>query len=192
MNICVFGAASDKIDEKYIKIVEKLGETLGKRGHNLVFGAGGSGLMGASARGCKKGGGEIYGVIPKFFKEEGVELIFEECTELIFTETMRERKAKMEELSDAFIIVPGGIGTYEEFFEILTLKQLKRHKKPIAVFNFEGYYNDIDISMKNAIEKKFIADNCINLYHFSDNIEEIFDYIENDSIPDYDIKDLKL
>lgn len=192
MNICVFGAASDKIDEKYIKTVEKLGEILGKRGHNLVFGAGGSGLMGASARGCKKGGGKIYGVIPKFFKEEGVELIYEECTELIFTETMRERKAKMEELSDAFIIVPGGIGTYEEFFEILTLKQLKRHKKPIAVFNFEGYYNDIDISMKNAIEKKFIADNCLNLYHFSDNIEEIFDYVENDSIPDYSIKELKL
>ncbi len=192
MNICVFGAASDKIDEKYIKVVEKLGEILAKRGHNLVFGAGGSGLMGASARGCKKGGGKIYGVIPEFFKEEGVELIFEACTELIFTETMRERKAKMEELSDAFIIVPGGIGTYEEFFEILTLKQLKRHKKPIAVFNFEGYYNDIDVSMKNAIDKKFIADNCLNLYHFTDNIEEIFDYVENDSIPDYDIKDLKL
>ncbi len=192
MNICVFGAASDKIDVKYINAVEELGEKLAKRGHNLVFGAGGSGLMGAAARGFQKGGGKIYGVIPEFFEEEGVELIFDACTELIFTETMRERKAKMEELSDAFIIVPGGIGTYEEFFEILTLKQLKRHKKPIAVYNFEGYYNDIDVSMKNAIDKKFIADNCLNLYHFSENIEEIFDYVENDHIPDYNIKELKL
>ncbi len=192
MNICVFGAASDKIDEKYIKKVELLGEILAKRGHNLVFGAGGSGLMGAAARGAKKGGAKIYGVIPRFFKEEGVEMIFEDCEELIFTDTMRERKAKMEELSEAFLVVPGGIGTYEEFFEILTLKQLKRHKKPIAVYNFEGYYNDIDVSMKNAIEKKFIADNCRELYHFSEDIEDIFNYIENDDIPDYDIKELKL
>ena len=192
MNICVFGAASDKIDKKYIEKVELLGEILAKRGHNLVFGAGGSGLMGAAARGAYRGGAEIYGVIPRFFREEGVEIIFDKCTELIFTDTMRERKAKMEELSDAFLVVPGGIGTYEEFFEILTLKQLKQHKKPIAVYNFEGYYNDIDVSMKNAIEKKFIADNCLSLYHFSENMEDIFDYIENDDIPDYDIKELKL
>ena len=81
MNICVFGAASDKIDEKYIKKVELLGEILAKRGHNLVFGAGGSGLMGAAARGAYKGGAKIYGVIPHFFREEGVEIIFDKCTE---------------------------------------------------------------------------------------------------------------
>ena len=148
--------------------------------------------MGAAARGFRSGGGYIFGVIPEFFQNETIEEICDFCNELIMPGTMRERKQIMEDNADAFIVVPGGIGTYEEFFEILTLKQLKQHKKPIAVYNFEGYYNDIDISMKNAIEKKFIADNCLSLYHFSEDMEDIFDYIENDDIPDYDIKELKL
>ena len=164
MNICVFGAASDKIDKKYIERVEALGEILAKRGHNLVFGAGGSGLMGAAARGAYKGGAKIYGVIPHFFREEGVEIIFDKCTELIFTDTMRERKAKMEELSDAFLVVPGGIGTYEEFFEILTLKQLERHNKPIVIFNVNGYYNDMINMLKKITEMNFMREKSLSLF----------------------------
>ena len=101
MKICVFGAASNLIDPKYIKEAEKLGEFLAKKGHSLVFGAGTNGLMGAAARGFKRKGGKIYGVIPTFFREECVEVIYTECDELIYTETMSERKAKMEDLADA-------------------------------------------------------------------------------------------
>ena len=137
MRICIYGAASPTIDAEYTEKVELLGEKLAKRGHSLVFGGGANGLMGAAARGIKKQGGHIIGVIPKFFGEESVEAIFEECDELITPDTMRERKQIMEDNSDAFIVVPGGIGTFEEFFEILTLKQLCRHNKPIAIYNMK-------------------------------------------------------
>ena len=130
MRSCVFGAASPTIDAEYIEKVEQLGKKMAERGHSLVFGGGGNGLMGAAARGVRRGGGSIVGVIPRFFEDEGVEAICDFCTELVFTETMRERKQIMEDRSDAFIVVPGGIGTFEEFFEILTLKQLCRHEAP--------------------------------------------------------------
>ena len=141
LRICVYGAASPSIDEKYIAAAEALGGVLADRGHSMVFGAGARGLMGAAARGAKRGGARIHGIIPTFFKEEDIEAIYTECDELTFTEDMRERKRLMEENADAFIIMPGGIGTYEEFFEILTLKQLGRHKKPIVIYNAFGYYD---------------------------------------------------
>ncbi len=191
MNICVFGAASDKIDERYKKAVFAVGEKIAERGHSLVFGAGGAGLMGAAARGVYSKGGKIYGVIPHFFIEEGVEAIFENCTEMICTDTMRERKATMEEKADAFLIVPGGIGTYEEFFEILTLKQLGRHSKPIALYNFEGYYDGILTSLKDATEKKFIPESLESLYLISDDVDKILSYIEEKPEVKYTVKELK-
>ena len=156
MNICIYGASSNIIDKSYIDAVEVLGEKLGNRGHGLVFGAGAEGLMGASARGMKKAGGYIVGIAPSFFNVDGV--IYEECDELIRTETMRERKQIMEDNADAFIVVPGGIGTYEEFFEILTSKQLCRHNKPIAIYNVLGFYDEIDSAMRSAIKKGFIKE----------------------------------
>jgi uncharacterized protein (TIGR00730 family) len=103
---------------------------------------------------------------------------------------MRERKQLMEDNADAFIVVPGGIGTYEEFFEILTLKQLCRHKKPIAIYNVMGYYDSLFAVMKGAIDKNFIKENCLDLFKITDNLDELFDYIENDKL-DYTVKDLK-
>lgn len=191
MRICVYGAASPTIDKEYIRKVEELGEILAKRGHSLVFGGGGNGLMGAAARGVKKEDGYILGVIPKFFREESVEEIFEFCNELIEPDTMRQRKQLMEDNADAFIVVPGGIGTYEEFFEILTSKQLCRHNKPIAVYNIDGFYNEIDDAMKSAIKKSFIKGNCLELYKMTDSAEEIFDYIEAPVKEIRTIKELK-
>ena len=126
MKICIFGASSATIDQTYITEVERLAETMARRGHSLVFGAGATGAMGAAARGTKRGGGFIQGVIPEFFREEGVERIYPECDLLTFTDSMAQRKTMMEDLADAFIIAPGGIGTLEEFFEVITLKQLGR------------------------------------------------------------------
>jgi hypothetical protein len=191
MNICVFGAASNEIDNSYMQTVEAMGEALAKQGHNLVFGAGGQGLMGAAARGFKKGGAVITGVIPEFFKEADIELIYNQCDNLIFTDTMRERKAKMEELADAFIIVPGGIGTFEEFFEVLTLKQLGRHKKPIVIYNINGYYDSLESFLSNSIEENFINSNCKLLYSSFSDQQGIIDYVSADTQVDLAPKDFK-
>ncbi len=179
MKICIFGAASAHIDEKYIQKTEELGFLLAKRGHSLVFGAGATGLMGAAARGFKRGGGKILGVIPQFFKDEGVEVIYGECDELIYTQTMSERKMRMEDEADAFIIVPGGIGTFEEFFEVLTLKQLGRHKKAIAIYNIENYYDDLEKFMQSVAERKFITFKCYEMYSYFNDGESIADYLES-------------
>ncbi len=179
MKICIFGAASAHIDKIYIEKVESLSEELAKRGHSLVFGAGATGLMGAAARGFKRGGGFIHGIIPEFFREEGVEVIYDGCDKLTFTKNMSERKQKMEDDCDAFIIAPGGIGTFEEFFEVLTLKQLGRHKKAIAVYNIENYYDGLEDFMKTVYERKFINFKCYEMYtHFTD-ADELIKYLES-------------
>ena len=191
MNICVFGAASNEINPEYIKAVEILGEVMGKRGHQLVFGAGNNGVMGAAARGIKKANGKIIGIIPEFFKEESIEQIFPDCDELIYTETMAERKAKMEDLAEAFIIAPGGIGTFEEFFEVLTLKQLGRHTKPIVIFDILGYYEKLEDFLMVAFEERFIRKDCRLLYEKCKTAEEAVEYIENDKRIQRDVHDLK-
>ncbi len=193
MNICVFGAASKAIDEKYTVPVENMGEYLAKHGHNLVFGAGSTGEMGAASRGFKKGGGSIHGVVPRFFKESLNEFVNWDCDELTLTETMRERKGVMEDLSDAFVITPGGAGTFEEFFEVLTLKQLGRHRKPIAIYNIDGYYDHMVDTIKYSIQTEFIKPNCKKLFKvFNETqFDEMIDYIENDNMGNLTVEDLK-
>lgn len=191
MNICVFGAASNEIDKKYMDDIERMAEKLAKDGHNLVFGAGGQGLMGAAARGFKKGGAKITGVIPTFFKEAEIEAIYDECDELIYTDTMRERKAVMEDKADAFVIVPGGIGTFEELFEVLTLKQLGRHSKPIAIYNCKGYYDKMEAMLNTSIEEGFVRHTCKEIYSYVNNVDELIRYINNNNHCDYTVSELK-
>ena len=179
MKICVFGASSAHIDQIYIDKVEELGEELAKKGHSLVFGAGGTGLMGAAARGFKRGGGYIHGVVPTFFRDDGVEQLYNECDEVTYTETMRERKAIMEDLADIFVVVPGGIGTFEELFEVLTLKQLNRHDKGIVILDIDGYYDGMELFMETAYKRKFITQKCRHLYENFDNIAAVVDYVNN-------------
>ena len=191
MRICVYGAASPTIDPKYMELVEQMGKEMVSRGHSLVFGGGGNGLMGAAARGVRSAGGHILGVIPKFFDEENVEAICDFCDELIQPDTMRERKQIMEDNADAFIVGPGGIGTFEEFFEILTLKQLCRHNKPIAIYNLKGYYDEINHAIEQAMKKNFIRENCKELYFTTNNLNELFAYIENPAKKIRTVKELK-
>jgi hypothetical protein len=176
MRICLYGASSDEIDPRYIEGTERLGKRMAERGHSLVFGGGAAGLMGAAARGMTAGGGEIIGVAPSFFNVDGV--LYEKCTEFVYTKTMHERKFQMEERSDAFIISPGGIGTFEEFFEALTLKQLGRHNKPIALFNLCGYYDDLLTLIEKAIRGNFMKPCCRELVHAFDDADRMLDYIE--------------
>ena len=192
MKVCVFGAASSAIDKSYIEAIEHLGEALAKRGHSLVFGAGGNGLMGAAARGIHKGNGKVTGIVPAFFRDEAIEELYEKCDELIFTDTMADRKSKMEDLADAFITVPGGIGTFEEFFQVLTLKQLARHTKPIALFDVNKYYYELNDFLSLSVKEKFINQECYDLYFYSDKIDEILDYIEKGESAKKDVHELKL
>lgn len=189
MNICVYGASSNIIDDVYIKSCEDLGKKMAERGHGLVFGAGAEGVMGASARGAYAGGGKIIGIAPGFFNVDG--MIFENCTELIRPETMRERKKMLEEKSDAFIMAPGGIGTFDEFFEILTLKQLSRHTKAIAIFNVNNYFDNLIAMMEKGMKEDFIKEECRDLYRVFDNSDEMLDYIENYVGVDMDILNFK-
>jgi len=189
MMICVYGAASDKIAPEYIEKVENLGKKMAERGHSLVYGAGATGLMGAVARGVYEGNGEIIGVAPTFFNVDGV--LFENCTELIGTETMRERKQIMEDNADAFIMVPGGIGTFDEFFEILTLKQLDRHNKALVIYNVNNYYDCLKDMMDNAVKQRFTAPGTFDLYKILDDADEILDYLENYTPSETDVEILR-
>ena len=192
MKICVYGAASSLIDQSYKDAVKELGRKIAKRGNSLVFGGGANGVMGAVAEGVYEEGGHILGVVPKFFKEANSEVSFTKCSEYIYTDTMRERKLQMEEHCDAFVIAPGGIGTLDEFFEILTLKQLGRHNKPIVIWNIDHYYDELLNMMQKSVDKKFITDDCRNLYKVYSNIDDMLDYIENYKPEDFDISLVKI
>lgn len=184
MVICVFGSANEKIDEIYKTEAFNLGKALAEKGHSLIFGAGGAGLMGATARGFHAGNGKVHGVIPKFFEENGYEDIYYKADQLTYTTTMAERKTAMEDGCEAFVIVPGGVGTFEEFFEIYTLKQLGRHQKAIAILNTNGYYDTLLKVIDECMEKGFINKECKNLAKVFDNVKDVVDYVENYSTDD--------
>ena len=176
MNICVYGASSNKINGIYLEKTEELGRKIAQRGHGLVFGGGNSGVMGASARGAHSAGGEIIGVAPTFFNVDGI--LFQNCTEFVYTETMRERKEILENRSDAYIVAPGGIGTFDEFFEIYTLKQLGRHTKALVIFNVDGYYDDMIKMLEKTAREEFMTEKSLELYKVFDDIDEMLDYIQ--------------
>ena len=177
MNICVYGASSALLKNIYYEKTEELGRAMGKRGHGLVFGGGATGMMGAAARGVAAENGYILGIAPRFFDQPGV--LYEKCTEFIFTENMRERKKLLEEKSDATIVAPGGIGTYEEFFEILTLKSLHRLDRPIVLYNINGYYDGMKALLQHTADEKFMDASNMELCAFMDDPEQILAYIEN-------------
>lgn len=192
MKICVYGAASSEIDKCFVEAGEELGKKMADRNIGLVFGGGRNGMMGAVARGVAENGGNILGISPKFFEENNAEISFLGCSEFIHTETMRERKKLLDESSDAFIVTPGGIGTFDEFFEILTLKQLGRHNKAIVILNTAGYFDNMRKMMEYSIEKKFITTDCVELYKVVDNPEEALNYIESYDPTDIDLSKVKI
>ena len=189
MNICVYGASSKSIDAQFTDAGHALGYLLAQHGYGLVFGGGDNGMMGAVARGAHDGGGRIIGIAPRFFNVDGV--LYPHCDELIYTETMRERKQKMEDLSGAFIVSPGGIGTFEEFFEILTLKQLGRTKKPLVILDTAGYYDDMLNMMRRTVESNFISAQTFDLIAGVNTPEQAIDYIEHYVEQEVDVEELR-
>ena len=134
-------------------------------------------MMGAAARGVAAEKGYILGIAPRFFDQPGV--LYEKCTEFIFTETMRERKKLLEEKSDATVVTPGGIGTYEEFFEIFTLKSLNRIDRPIVLYNINGYYDRMKELLEYTAKENFMDSSVLELVVFLNDPDAVLNYLEN-------------
>ena len=175
MKICVYGAASNDIKPIYIEETERLGRAMADRNITLIFGGGAGGMMGAVARGVHERNGKMTAVVPNFFNVDGV--LFENSTETIYTDTMRDRKRTMEDLSDAFIVSPGGIGTMDEFFEIFTLRSLDRHHKPIGILNINGFYDGMIRLLRQAAEDGFIRSDIMELLIIDSDPEKLLDMI---------------
>jgi len=175
--VSVFCGSSLGIDEVYKSQATLLGQTLAKRNIGLVYGGTKVGLMGAVADGILRNGGKVIGVLPNFLKSK--EIAHEHLTELILVESMHERKAKMNELCDGVIALPGGLGTLEEFFEMLTWGQLGLHKKPIAILNIDGFYDPLNTLLQTMVDKGFLKEINKQMLLISDNIDELLDKMKN-------------
>lgn len=175
--ICVYGGSSNNVDPKYLEQGYAIGQMIAKRGWRLINGAGDTGMMGAAARGCESLNGQMTGIAPYFFDEPGV--LYNKGDDTIFTRTMRERKAFMESLSSAFIATPGGIGTLEEFYEILTLKQLKQLDAPLILFNYDGYYDSLIKAMRDMEKVGFMHSANFDLFLVTSTVEETFEILDS-------------
>lgn len=189
MKICVYGASSRTLEEIYYNSTFELGKRIAEHGHSLIFGGGTTGVMGAVARGAKDGNGKVISVVPKFFDLPGI--LFDRVDETIFTETMGERKEKMEHMADAFIVAPGGTGTFEEFFEAFTLKQLGQITKPIAIFNVKGYFDPLVELINHAMKENFLKPECADIFEVFTDIDEMLYYVETLKEEPRDLRKLK-
>ncbi|MBO8430185.1 TIGR00730 family Rossman fold protein [Spirochaetes bacterium] len=175
-NICVFASSCNYLDESYYPVAAKLGELLAKSGFNMVYGGSSLGLMWACAEQVKKYGGKIYGVMPEKLYNMGVST--DECVDLTVTPCMRTRKAKMDELSDGVVALPGGFGTLEELSEMIVQKQLGYNNKPVIILNTNGFYNKLIEFFDVIIKEKFANHKlCENLYYVAQTPEEAVEYL---------------
>lgn len=175
--ITVFCGSSMGTEEKYKLQATLLGKTLAKRNIELVYGGANVGLMGAVADGALSEGGKVIGVLPNFLKSK--EVAHNGLTELILVDSMHERKTKMNELGDGVIAMPGGFGTLEEFFEMLTWAQLGLHKKPIAILNIDGFYDALTVLIQTMVDKGFLKQVNQQMLLVSENISELLDRMKN-------------
>lgn len=175
MKICVFGASSDLIKEEYKQAAYNLGKSLALAGHTLVFGGGKSGLMGAVARGFSAGNGYIIGIAPEIF--DSTDILYQ-CDEKIITKSLVDRKEKMMELSDAFITMAGGMGTYDELFEVLSAKQCGYHSKPSIIFNTLGYYDKLVDFLQDTHDKGFMNDESLGYYVVCNDDKEVIEVLK--------------
>ena len=154
-SITIYCSASTSLEPEYYETAELVGRTLAERGIELVYGGGGIGLMGAVAKSCKSAGGTVTGVITEHLMtmEQG----WTGCDELLVVGTMRERKHLMMERAEGFLVLPGGIGTYEEFFEVLVARLLEEHPHPIGILNDRNYFDPLISILEHGIEHRFIA-----------------------------------
>ena len=171
MNITVYLGANKGNDPALQKAVRELGTWIGESGNSLVYGGSKSGLMGEIAKSVLDAGGNVIGVEPQFFIDEGFQ--YDRLTELIVTKDMSERKNKMIELGDAFIAFPGGTGTLEEITEIMSKVSLKQLKAPCILYNLNGFYNSLKELLQHMIEKDLSSKERQNGIYFAENLDTI-------------------
>lgn len=171
-SLCVFCGSRFGGDPAYEETARELGAVMADRGIRLVYGGGSVGLMGVVANSVLENGGEVTGVIPQFLQD--LEVGKSDVTELIITDNMHSRKHKMFDLSDGFISLPGGLGTLDETFEIMTWKQLKVHAKPIIILDVAGYWSDLTHLIDATIDKGFADQSAHQLYQIAQNTAEVF------------------
>lgn len=175
--LTVFCGSSFGTEDIYQEQANLLGQTLAKHNIELVYGGANVGLMGAVADGVLENGGKVIGVLPNFLKSK--EIAHKHLTELILVDTMHERKTKMNDLCDGVIAMPGGFGTLEEFFEMLTWAQLGLHKKPIAILNIDGFYDSLNVLVQTMVDKGFLKEVNQKMLLISDNIDDLIEKMKN-------------
>ncbi len=185
-SVTVFCGSSDSVDRKYFAAAEELGAKLARRGWRLIYGGGGVGLMGSLARAVLAHGGEVTGIIPKALLELGVGDTG--LTELVVTDGLRDRKAIMDERGDAFVALPGGLGTLEEVLEALTLKQLGYHRKPIAVLDLHGFFDPLWAQFQRGIDEGFIKPEFLDLWYPAPDIDALLRYLDGYEPHGYGLK----
>lgn len=176
-SICVYSSSSDAVDGAYFELATALGAAIGSRGDRLVFGGSNTGLMGVVARAVKDHGGAVVGVIPEVML--GTPYVFDRADEIVTAKDLRARKAEMETRADAFVALPGGLGTLDELIEILAAKQLHFHRKPIVLVNFKGFYEPLAAFFEHLFRERFASEEHHRpLYHLAGDVEETLSYID--------------
>ena len=181
-SVAVFCSSSDAVDEVYVNAAKKLGRIIGEQGWELIFGGASVGLMGHLALAVKDAGGRSTGVVPEHLVARGI--ASEHVEEMIVTPDMKTRKATMAEKADAFIALPGSIGTMEEMLEQAALKALKQHGKPIVLVNLEGYYERLLSLFDEMIEKRFLKMEVLRVIKVVERVEQIPAYLSSYQPPE--------
>ena len=179
--ICVFCASNRGSNAEYERVAADLGSSLAARGLNLVYGGANVGLMRCVAEAAMAGGSKVTGVITEFLA--GKQLAQNGLAEMLTVDTMQERKATMERLSDGFVVLPGGFGTMDEMFEILSGGQLGFHKKPIVVLNINGFYNHLKAQLEFMVSEKMLLPQHAAMVQFADTPAEAIDQLFNYTAP---------
>ena len=176
-SITVYCSSSSAIPRVYTEAAAELGAAIARAGWRLVYGGNAVGSMGVLADACRAAGGKVVGITPQLMVDKGIS--DSKCDELHVTECMRERKRQMEHRGDAFITLPGGLGTFEEIFEIIVGKQLAYHDKPIVLLNIDGYFTPLLAMIEHGIEHRFIKPDARSLYFVAATVDEAIEHIRS-------------
>lgn len=176
-NICVFCGASSGEHDAYQQLASQLGATIAKQGRRLIYGGGDKGLMGIIANAVLQNGGEVIGVIPERLVK--AETAHRGITQLEIVDDMHQRKARMTELADGFVAMPGGTGTLEEIFEVWTGAQIGYHQKPVALFNILNFWQPLQTFLEQAVKAGFIRDSFYKTLIVSDSAEQLIELMDN-------------
>lgn len=175
--VCVYAASSNAVAPEFFAAASDLGRLIGERRLSLVYGGGKVGLMGAVARAVHAHGGRVVAVIPHYLKTK--ELLYEAADELVVTDGLRDRKAIMEERADGFVALPGGFGTLEETLEVITLKQLRRHAKPVVLLNTAAFFRPLLALFEQLFAQRFARPESARLYHVAPDPAAALAYLTN-------------